>query len=73
MTEKRPKKVKVYPKSSQPYKRRTEQEMINIFSQIHNCIEIEIYNNRRPHASLNYLTPFAAYEMTVGFIKQWKH
>jgi hypothetical protein len=36
MTEKRPKKVKVYPKSSQPYIRRTEEEMINILSQIQN-------------------------------------
>lgn len=36
MTEKRPKKVKIYPKSSQPYKRRTEDEMINILSQIQN-------------------------------------
>jgi transposase-like protein len=36
MTEKRPKKVKVYPKSSQPYKRRTEEEMINILAQIQN-------------------------------------
>jgi len=36
MTEKRPKKVKVYPKSIQPYKRRTEEEMINILSQIQN-------------------------------------
>jgi ketol-acid reductoisomerase len=36
MTEKRPKKVKVYTKSSQPYKRRTEEEMINILSQIKN-------------------------------------
>lgn len=36
MTEKRPKKVKVYPKSSKPYKRRTEEEMINILSQIQN-------------------------------------
>lgn len=36
MTEKWPKKVKVYPKSSQPYKRRTEEEMINILSQIQN-------------------------------------
>jgi hypothetical protein len=34
MTEKRPKKVKINPKSSQPYKRRTEEEMINILSQI---------------------------------------
>jgi ketol-acid reductoisomerase len=36
MTEKRAQKVKVYPKSSQPYKRRTEEEMINILSQIQN-------------------------------------
>jgi hypothetical protein len=34
---------------------------------------IEVYNNRRPHASLNYLTPSAAHEMTGDFIKQWKH
>ena len=36
MTERRPKKAKIYPKSSQPYKRRTEEEMINILSQIQN-------------------------------------
>ncbi len=34
---------------------------------------IQVYNNRRPHASLNYLTPSAAHEMTGDFIKQWKH
>ena len=36
MTEKKPKKAKIYPKSSQPYKRRTEEEMINILAQIQN-------------------------------------
>lgn len=34
---------------------------------------IEVYNNRRPHASLNYLTPSAAHEMIGDFVKQWKH
>jgi hypothetical protein len=36
MTEKKPKKVKFYPKNSQPYKRRTKEEKINILSQILN-------------------------------------
>jgi helix-turn-helix, Psq domain len=36
MIEKRAKKGKINPKSSQPYKRRTEEEMINILSQIQN-------------------------------------
>ena len=30
---------------------------------------ITIYNNQRPHASLNYLTPEAAYEQ-IGDIKK---
>jgi transposase InsO family protein len=34
---------------------------------------IEVYNTRRPHASLNYLTPLVAHEMTGDFVKQWKH
>ncbi len=36
MTEKRPKRSRFIPKSSLPYKRRTEEEMINILSQIQN-------------------------------------
>ena len=36
MTEKRAKKGKIYPNSSQPYKRRTEEEMNNILVQIQN-------------------------------------
>ncbi|MBT9483053.1 helix-turn-helix domain-containing protein [Sediminibacterium sp.] len=36
MTEKRSKKGKIYPKSSQPYKRRTEEEMNKILVQIQN-------------------------------------
>lgn len=36
MTEKKPKKGKISPKSSQPYKRRTEEEMNKILFQIQN-------------------------------------
>lgn len=53
MTEKRPKKGKIYPKRSQPYKRRTEEEMNNILVQIQNeglskrtaCIKYGINRN----------------------------
>ena len=33
---------------------------------------ITIYNQQRPHASLNYLTPAVAHEKTGDIQKRWK-
>jgi transposase InsO family protein len=34
---------------------------------------VTTYNQQRPHASLNYLTPDAAYENTGQIQKRWKN
>jgi len=33
---------------------------------------IQVYNGRRPHSSLNFLTPNAAHQMTGPIAKKWK-
>ena len=34
---------------------------------------IQVYNNRRPHSSLNYLTPAIAHDMNGEINKRWKN
>jgi putative transposase len=37
------------------------------------CKIVQIYNQKRPHASLNYLTPEQAHSKQGDFKKRWKH
>ena len=36
------------------------------------CSAVELYNNKRPHSSLNYLTPNQAHHLTGIIKRNWK-
>jgi len=49
----------------------------NTFQNIHHAHSvvqesITLYNSKRPHSSIGYLTPDKAHIENVGLIKQWK-